>query len=98
VAILVSHLLSVLLTICVLDAGHYIPAIGEQIHNANKGKFDAASYSLMSQRETLADVNLKSLMIGNGLTDPLTQYKYYAKVTIGPSYNAEIHIIDRISL
>lgn len=69
-------------------AGHYIPAIGEQIHNANKGKFDAASYSLMSQRETLADVNLKSLMIGNGLTDPLTQYKYYAKMACESNYGA----------
>ncbi|KAI8577099.1 hypothetical protein K450DRAFT_253641 [Umbelopsis ramanniana AG] len=65
-------------------AGHYIPAIGEQIHNNNKGKF--AVSSLAAHQNTLADINLKSLMIGNGLTDPLIQYKWYAKMACENNY------------
>lgn len=34
----------------------------------------------------MAPINLKSLLIGNGLTDPLIQYKYYAKMACENSY------------
>ncbi|OZJ03486.1 hypothetical protein BZG36_04023 [Bifiguratus adelaidae] len=67
-------------------AGHYIPAIGEEIHNANKGTF--SSLKVQEQADTLRPVNLASLMIGNGLTDPLVQYKYYADMACNSSYGA----------
>ncbi|KAI9485975.1 MAG: Alpha/Beta hydrolase protein [Benjaminiella poitrasii] len=65
-------------------AGHYIPAIGGVINRNNKGHFQ--SMDLLKKKHTLADINLKSLLIGNGLTDPLIQYKYYAKMACENSY------------
>ena len=44
-----------------IDAGHYIPAIGKRL-----------------VQEDANNIQLKSLLIGNGLTDPLVQYGYYA--------------------
>lgn len=35
-------------------------------------------------------INLKSLMIGNGLTDPLTQYQYYGKMACQNDYGAAL--------
>ncbi|KAI8328638.1 Alpha/Beta hydrolase protein [Chlamydoabsidia padenii] len=65
-------------------AGHYIPRIGTEVNQNNKGRFQS---SLLSQHaSTLKTINLKSLMIGNGLTDPLIQYKYYAKMACENSY------------
>ncbi|CAO3619965.1 unnamed protein product [Cunninghamella blakesleeana] len=66
-------------------AGHYIPRIGGEIHNHNKGKH--ASSLLYQMQSTLSPINLKSLLIGNGLTDPLIQYKYYAQMACRNSYN-----------
>ncbi|KAI8887577.1 peptidase S10, serine carboxypeptidase [Backusella circina FSU 941] len=65
-------------------AGHYIPAIGGTINKHNKGEFN--SLELFENAHTLSAVNLKSLMIGNGLTDPLIQYKYYAEMACKNSY------------
>eukprot|EP01018_Ginkgo_biloba_P020482 Gb_30339 [translate_table: standard] len=45
-------------------AGHYIPAVTSRVHQGNKGS------------EGLP-INLKGFAIGNGLTDPATQYKAY---------------------
>uniref|UniRef100_A0A0D6QRX7 Carboxypeptidase n=1 Tax=Araucaria cunninghamii TaxID=56994 RepID=A0A0D6QRX7_ARACU len=45
-------------------AGHYIPAVTSRVHQGNK-----ASEGL--------PINLKGFAIGNGLTDPLFQYKAY---------------------
>lgn len=46
---------------------------------------------LRMKKHTLVNINLKSLLIGNGLTDPLTQYKYYPKMAcenqFGPVLN-----------
>jgi cathepsin A (carboxypeptidase C) len=67
-----------------LKKGHYIPAIGGVINNNNKGKLQ--SMELLEKKQTLADINLKSLLIGNGLTDPLVQYKYYAQMACKNSY------------
>lgn len=41
---------------------------------------------LYKKKHTLANVNLKSLLIGNGLTDPLIQYKYYPKMACENNY------------
>ncbi|RUS32233.1 hypothetical protein BC938DRAFT_475974 [Jimgerdemannia flammicorona] len=68
------------------DAGHYIPAIAEQIHGANKGHF--TSLTLREHASTLKPVNLASLLIGNGLTDPYVQYKYYAEMGCNSTYGA----------
>ncbi|CAO0801662.1 unnamed protein product [Mucor circinelloides] len=71
-------------------AGHYIPAIGGVINDNNKGHFK--SLELLKKKHTLADINLKSLLIGNGLTDPLVQYKYYAQMACDNSYGP---VLDR---
>jgi len=47
---------------------------------------------LLKKKHTLADINLKSLLIGNGLTDPLVQYKYYAQMACDNSYGP---VLDR---
>lgn len=67
-----------------LDAGHYIPAIGSVINENNKGNFQ--TLELFREKNTLNQINLKSLLIGNGLTDPLVQYKYYSKMACENSY------------
>ncbi|KAL8241163.1 hypothetical protein R6Q59_014518 [Mikania micrantha] len=45
-------------------AGHYIPAFAARVHEGNKAKQGI-------------HINLKGFAIGNGLTDPLVQYKAY---------------------
>ncbi|KAI7735992.1 hypothetical protein M8C21_022404 [Ambrosia artemisiifolia] len=45
-------------------AGHYIPAFAARVHAGNKAKEGI-------------HINLKGFAIGNGLTDPLVQYKAY---------------------
>ncbi|KAK9803587.1 hypothetical protein WJX72_002534 [[Myrmecia] bisecta] len=46
-------------------AGHYVPAVASRVHAHNKAHPDA-------------QINLKGLAIGNGLTDPAIQYGAYA--------------------
>lgn len=53
-------------------AGHYIPAIARVISEENS--------SLGPSDTTTVRVNMKSLMIGNGLTDPLNQYDSYPEM------------------
>jgi cathepsin A (carboxypeptidase C) len=58
-------------------AGHYIPAIANEITNTNKlAKFDS----------NLLSLNFKSIAIGNGLTDPLVQYEYYPDMACDTKY------------
>ena len=45
--------------------GHYAPAIAHRIWRGNN-----------DLKEGLATLNLQGLAVGNGLTDPETQYKY----------------------
>ncbi|KAI7886234.1 peptidase S10, serine carboxypeptidase, partial [Lichtheimia hyalospora FSU 10163] len=61
--------------------GHYVPAIGSELNRNNK-----ASSDMSEMASTLSRINLKSLLIGNGLTDPLIQYKYYSKYACENSY------------
>ncbi|CAD7955962.1 unnamed protein product [Amoebophrya sp. A25] len=49
-------------------AGHYVPAIGHHVYSMNKKASDADR------------INLKGLAIGNGLTDPEEQYKWYPEM------------------
>ncbi|KAK9711335.1 hypothetical protein K7432_007901 [Basidiobolus ranarum] len=56
--------------------GHYIPAVGNAIHQANK----------QATKET-DKINLKSIVVGNGLINPLIQYKYYSKMACKSTYS-----------
>lgn len=49
-------------------AGHYIPVFASEI---------------LSHPQEERNFNLTSIMIGNGLTDPLTQYNYYEPMACG---------------
>ncbi|EEB06812.1 vacuolar carboxypeptidase Y [Schizosaccharomyces japonicus yFS275] len=65
-------------------AGHYIPAFSRMILEHNKGASDA--FVAAGYEDTKVNINLKSALIGNGLTDPLVQYKYYSKMACENSY------------
>ncbi|KAI8901035.1 Alpha/Beta hydrolase protein [Globomyces pollinis-pini] len=68
-------------------AGHYIPAIGKEINDNNNAILKGGKKGL--------HINLKSLAIGNGITDALTQYKYYPDMAedtkYGPILTPEVH-------
>jgi len=51
--------------------GHYVPATGHRIWLGNKQR---------TEDSKLPHINLSGIAIGNGLTDPLIQYKYYAEM------------------
>eukprot|EP01038_Epipyxis_sp_PR26KG_P014955 gene14955-20117_t len=53
--------------------GHYAPAVASRIFNGNKNN------------EGLK-INLQGVGVGNGLTDPLVQYKYYPEMAMNNSY------------
>ncbi|KAI9205610.1 Alpha/Beta hydrolase protein [Polychytrium aggregatum] len=67
-------------------AGHYVPAIGKVIadHNNEAGPDETE----------ILPINLASLAIGNGLTDPLNQYSAYADMAedekYGPILDADV--------
>jgi cathepsin A (carboxypeptidase C) len=56
-------------------AGHYIPAIAHQIQENNNGLKS-------SNPKELLHINLVSVAIGNGLTDPKIQYAYYGTLSL----------------
>ncbi|KAI8921860.1 Alpha/Beta hydrolase protein [Powellomyces hirtus] len=60
-------------------AGHYVPAIGAKILSEN----EALSSTKKSNK---FEIKLKGLAIGNGLTDPLVQYEYYADMAADKTY------------
>ncbi|KAG0004316.1 hypothetical protein BGZ65_000581 [Modicella reniformis] len=62
-------------------AGHYIPAIAQEINRANK-----KIATPLFRPSGVQHVNLASILIGNGLTDPKTQYKYYPDMACRNSY------------
>ncbi|KAI8142712.1 Alpha/Beta hydrolase protein [Fennellomyces sp. T-0311] len=57
-------------------AGHYIPAIASALVDGNN-----------NLSGNMKHINLKSLLIGNGLTDPLTQYGYYSDMACNNTYH-----------
>ncbi|KAL3759807.1 hypothetical protein ACHAWU_007551 [Discostella pseudostelligera] len=59
--------------------GHYAPAIAHRIWRGNNDLKDG-----------LAKLNLKGLAVGNGLTDPEEQYKWYAEMAFKNSHNKPI--------
>jgi cathepsin A (carboxypeptidase C) len=54
-------------------AGHYIPAIGKVINDRNKNPYSTK-------------INLKSIAIGNGITNPLVQRQYRGLMYCNNSY------------
>jgi cathepsin A (carboxypeptidase C) len=62
-------------------AGHYIPAIGKVILDNN----ELVKNEMMSSKG-VSHINLASLAIGNGLTDPLVQYEYYPDMACDTTY------------
>lgn len=56
--------------------GHYVPAIAHRVFTGNQNK------------EGL-HINLQGFGIGNGLTDPQVQYKYYPEMAYNNSYHVE---------
>jgi cathepsin A (carboxypeptidase C) len=69
---------------------HYIPAIAGVIHRNKKER--KLTPDLQNNKHTLTNnINLKSLMIGNGLTDPLIQYKYYPKMACENNYGPVLY-------
>ncbi|ORY48638.1 hypothetical protein BCR33DRAFT_695781 [Rhizoclosmatium globosum] len=61
-------------------AGHYVPAIASTIL---AGNIDAEA---PDNDDDLLVINLTSIAIGNGLTDPLNQYEYYPEYACGNPY------------
>jgi len=59
--------------------GHYAPAIAHRINEGNKNLKDG-----------LATLNLKGLAVGNGLTDPEEQYKWYAEMAYNNSHGKKV--------
>ncbi|OLL22516.1 Carboxypeptidase Y A [Neolecta irregularis DAH-3] len=68
-------------------AGHYIPVFAKDLIEHTKG-LSTEFYSTASQSdiELLPKINLKSVLIGNGLTDPLTQFEKYPDMACNNSY------------
>lgn len=70
-------------------AGHYIPVFAKEILEHSSGKSVEhlpEDFTAMSTAERVAKapkINLKTVMIGNGLTDPLVQYAEYANMACG---------------
>lgn len=56
-------------------AGHYVPAIAHRIFIGNQ------------QQEGPVQINLQGFGIGNGLTDPEVQYKYYPDMAYNNTYD-----------
>lgn len=58
-------------------AGHYVPAIAHRVFEGNK------------RQDGPVHINLEGFGIGNGLTDPQVQYKYYPDMAYNNTYNVK---------
>jgi cathepsin A (carboxypeptidase C) len=77
-------------------AGHYIPAIGNQILLGNE-------QIKRHNPHKLSNINLDSVAIGNGLTDPLVQYEFYADMACDTKYGPVLsevfqYLINRMNV
>lgn len=62
--------------------GHYAPAVAHTIYTMN-AEYQAAAASSASGA---VNIRLTGLGVGNGLTDPVTQYAYYPQMAMNNSY------------
>ncbi|WFD46690.1 carboxypeptidase C [Malassezia furfur] len=69
--------------------GHYAPHIGAEIHKKNKQLNQQAS---LSEFAPIVHVNLESLMIGNGLTDPQVQFSSVPDYACSPEN--KFHLLE----
>ncbi|KAJ2797224.1 hypothetical protein H4R20_005259 [Coemansia guatemalensis] len=68
--------------------GHYVPATAKAIHETNLEFSQKQSLGVLSTAEKQKRVlPLTSIGIGNGLTDPLIQYKYYSTMACNSTYD-----------
>lgn len=68
--------------------GHYIPNFASYIHE-RKVKVENGDKSLtINAKESHLPINLKSLLIGNGLTEPFTQFASVPEYACRPSEHA----------
>ncbi|KAJ1962876.1 hypothetical protein GGI12_002388 [Dipsacomyces acuminosporus] len=69
--------------------GHYVPAVAKAIHESNQELKSKRSVGLLSVPEQEKRIlPLSSIGIGNGMVDPLVQYKYYSKMACNSTYPA----------
>jgi cathepsin A (carboxypeptidase C) len=59
--------------------GHYAPNVAYRIWEGNQN----------AKKNGMPIINLKGLAVGNGLTDPAIQYKYYAKMANNNTYGVK---------
>lgn len=59
--------------------GHYAPAIAHKIWLKNKSNDDRMTH-----------INLSGLAVGNGLTNPIVQYQYYAEMAVNNSHGIKV--------
>ncbi|BFZ62094.1 hypothetical protein YB2330_003173 [Saitoella coloradoensis] len=68
-------------------AGHYIPVFAKEIlAHSNRESHDFHVSTTESALASVPKINLESVLIGNGLTDPLTQYEFYPDMACNNSY------------
>lgn len=65
--------------------GHYVPQFALEIHQHNTGKSQA--FIADASENAVKKINLKTILIGNGLTDPLNQYDGYAEMACNSDYD-----------
>ncbi|KAJ2804516.1 hypothetical protein H4R20_002473 [Coemansia guatemalensis] len=71
--------------------GHYVPAVAKAIHDFNKELLDKKGHdNLKDDKRDRRILPLSSIGIGNGLVNPLVQYKYYSKMACDSTYPAVI--------
>ncbi|KAJ1827417.1 hypothetical protein LPJ56_001672 [Coemansia sp. RSA 2599] len=67
--------------------GHYVPATAKAIHEGNvEHSAKVAGGQLGAGEGEKRVLPLTSIGIGNGLTDPLVQYKYYSQMACNSTY------------
>jgi cathepsin A (carboxypeptidase C) len=66
-------------------AGHYIPAIVKEIADNNN--------AIEPGNQDVLPIQLSSIAIGNGLTDPLVQYQYYPEMACRSSCKSFVGFI-----
>ncbi|KAJ1944030.1 hypothetical protein GGF37_002382, partial [Kickxella alabastrina] len=69
--------------------GHYVPAVAKAIRESNdrvKENRHVAQLQGVDDSEDLRILPLVSIGIGNGIVDPLVQYKYYSQMACNSTY------------
>mmetsp|Transcript_11055 Transcript_11055/g.20658 ORF Transcript_11055/g.20658 Transcript_11055/m.20658 type:complete len:614 (+) Transcript_11055:193-2034(+) len=65
--------------------GHYAPAVAHKVWMKNKSVMNSSSTSVDIKR-----INLAGLAVGNGLTNPIEQYKWYPEMAVHNSHGIKV--------